>query len=140
MDNTAVKRALSRVRRQKQGARAQQKTEVPPVTLQAQLKKSTRVDKESVDFPGDGQIQPDKDLRRPKSFEPLPWQLERLIAAASSTLLPHGVVLLAPGQFVADLNAYVTAWALTYYRGGDREHALKCLWQAHAAWRAGEVN
>ena len=63
----------------------------------------------------------------------LPWQLERLICAASSDLLPKGALQLS-GGFVLDLNRYVMAWGCSYLTG-NRNEALSRLWQAYRAWR-----
>jgi hypothetical protein len=65
----------------------------------------------------------------------LPWQLERLISAASNGSLPkREATELEPGQFVMDLNQYVLAWAAAYLTG-DREEALAQMWKAHRAWQ-----
>ena len=63
----------------------------------------------------------------------LPWQLERLLNAASSDLLPKDTTTLGDG-LVTDLNRYTLAWGCTYLVG-DRDEALRRLWQAHRAWR-----
>ncbi len=54
--------------------------------------------------------------------ERLPWQLERLVSAATNddlTIVMRGV---------PDINRYVMAWASTYLVGG-REEAKRRLWQ-----------
>lgn len=62
----------------------------------------------------------------------LPWQLERLVSAASSGVLPE-TVMLATG-LVTDLNRYVLGWAASYLVG-DRAEAERRLWEAHRAWQ-----
>jgi hypothetical protein len=64
----------------------------------------------------------------------LPWQLERLVRAASSDLLPEGSTMLASG-LVTDLNRYTLAWAASYLTG-DRDEALSRLWQARRVWQS----
>ena len=64
----------------------------------------------------------------------LPPELERLLRAASSGVLPTLPVQL-PGGMVIDLNPYVMAWGCCYLTG-DRGEALDRLWAAHKAWRA----
>ena len=68
----------------------------------------------------------------PLAVPRLPPQLERLVAAASSGLLPD-VKLLESG-LVRELNSYVLAWASSYLIG-DPDEALRRLWQAYKAWR-----
>jgi hypothetical protein len=51
----------------------------------------------------------------------LPWQLERLLAAASS----HTLTFTMSG--IPDVNRYVQAWACEYLVN-DKEQALKRLW------------
>jgi hypothetical protein len=58
----------------------------------------------------------------------LPWQLERLVSAASSDNLDAAM----PG--VHDLNRYTMAWAAAYLTG-DRDEALARLWAVHRAWQ-----
>lgn len=62
----------------------------------------------------------------------LPWQLERLLTAASS----HALSFTMPG--IPDANRYTAAWACAYL-AGDRDEALKRLWQVYEAWQ-GSVN
>ncbi len=69
-----------------------------------------------------------KDLTAPDSLPRLPWQLERLVSAASSDNLEAAV----PG--VPDVNRYVMGWACSYLTG-DREESLKRLWAVHRAWQ-----
>lgn len=63
----------------------------------------------------------------------LPWQLEALLRAASSDLLPKETVTL-PAGLVPDLNRYTLAWGCSYLTG-DRNEALRRLWQAHGVWQ-----
>ncbi len=63
----------------------------------------------------------------------LPRQLESLLRAASSDLLPKDTVTL-PAGLVSDLNSYTLAWAASYLTG-DRDEALRRLWQAHRVWK-----
>lgn len=63
----------------------------------------------------------------------LPWQLEALLRAASSGVLPEGTQTL-PSGLVTDLNRYALAWGCSYLMG-DREHALTRLWEAHRVWQ-----
>lgn len=74
-----------------------------------------------------------RDLTAPDSLPRLPWQLERLLGAAASDLLPKDTVAL-PSGLVPNLNPYVLAWAASYLTG-DRDEALRRLWEAHRAWR-----
>ncbi len=69
-----------------------------------------------------------RDLTAPDSLPRLPWQLERLINAASSNVL--GVELLG----VPDVPRYTLAWAACYLTG-DRDEALRRLWQVYSAWQ-----
>lgn len=59
----------------------------------------------------------------------LPWQLDRLVRAASSGLL----TLNLPG--ILDANTYTLAWACAYLTGGGEE-ALRRLTQVYDAWQA----
>ena len=74
-----------------------------------------------------------KDLTAPDALPRLPWQLEQLIRAASSDLLPEGSTLLESG-LVTDLNRYTLAWAAAYLTG-DRDEVLSRLWQVRRAWQ-----
>ncbi len=74
-----------------------------------------------------------RDLAAPDSVPRLPWQLERLLAAASGGRLPGGTVTLEAG-LVTDLNSYTLAWAVVYLIG-DQTEALRRLWQAHRVWQ-----
>ncbi len=58
----------------------------------------------------------------------LPWQLERLVRAASSDLLEAEV------RGVPDVGRYTLAWAASYLTG-DRDEALARLWAVHRAWQ-----
>ena len=55
----------------------------------------------------------------------LPWQLERLVMAASHNLLTFSI------KGVINQNHYVMAWACAYL-AGDRQEALKRLWAVQA--------
>lgn len=68
----------------------------------------------------------------PDTLPRLPWQLERLVSAASSDALPKGTVSLSAG-LVPDLSSYVLAWAAAYLTG-DTTEPLRRLWEAHRAW------
>jgi hypothetical protein len=72
-----------------------------------------------------------------KPIPPLPWQLERLVSAAASRLLPTGAVPL-PGGFVPDLGRYVLACLAGHCTGAPE--AIERLWDAYHAWRPEEVN
>lgn len=74
-----------------------------------------------------------RDLTAPDAVPRLPWQLERLLAAASNGSLPAGTVTLEAG-LVTDLNGYTLAWGAAYLVG-DQAEALRRLWQAHRVWR-----
>ena len=63
----------------------------------------------------------------------LPWQLEGLLRAANSDVLPRGMTHLESG-LVFDLRVYVLASAASYLLG-DRDAALTRLWQAHRKWQ-----
>lgn len=67
------------------------------------------------------------------TLPPLPWQLERLVSAASSDLLPKDPLML-PSGLVPDMNRYTLAWAASYLVG-DRQEALSRLWQVRRAWQ-----
>jgi hypothetical protein len=67
-------------------------------------------------------------LRQRHYLPKIPWQLERLISAATNTLLSFNY----PG--VPNLNSYVMAWACGYLIG-DREESLKRLWAVYRAWQ-----
>ncbi len=69
-----------------------------------------------------------KDLTAPDTLPRLPWQLDRLVSAASSDNLDAAM----PG--VHDLNRYTLGWAAAYLVG-DRDEALARLWAAHRAWQ-----
>jgi hypothetical protein len=57
----------------------------------------------------------------------LPWQLERLISAASSGVLSFTL------SGVPDVNRYSAVWACAYLTG-DKDEALKRLWEVYEAW------
>lgn len=59
----------------------------------------------------------------------LPWQLERLVDAASNRALHislHGV---------PDTSRYVLGWACSYLTSSQREEALKRLWEVYGQWQ-----
>jgi hypothetical protein len=58
----------------------------------------------------------------------LPWQLERLVSAASSDVLTFSL------YGVPDINRYVLAWAAAYLTS-DRDEALRRLWQTYHVWQ-----
>lgn len=59
---------------------------------------------------------------------PLPWQLERLLNAASSGVL--NVEVADRG----DVSHHVMAWGCSYL-AGDREESLKRLWEVYNLWQ-----
>lgn len=64
----------------------------------------------------------------------LPWELEALLRAAGSNVLPETVML--SSGLVTDFNRYVLACGCSFtYCIGDREEIVRRLWQAHRAWR-----
>lgn len=74
-----------------------------------------------------------KDLTAPKSLPRLPWQLESLLRAVGSGVLPKGRVNL-PNGLVTDLNSYTLAWGCAYLIG-DRDEALRRLWAVYRHWQ-----
>ena len=58
----------------------------------------------------------------------LPWQLERLLSAASSGVLSADL----PG--VPDVPRYTLGWGCSYLVG-DRAEATRRLWQVYRAWQ-----
>lgn len=74
-----------------------------------------------------------KELIAPNTLPRLPWQLDRLVQAASSDLLPQRSLTMPEG-FVTDLNRYVMAWGCSYLTG-DRDEALRRLWRVHSKWQ-----
>jgi hypothetical protein len=58
----------------------------------------------------------------------LPWQLERLVSAASSNALTFTM------QGIPEPNRYVMAWACTYL-ASDKVEALKRLWEVYEQWQ-----
>jgi hypothetical protein len=59
----------------------------------------------------------------------LPWQLERLISAASSG------ALIASVHGVPDPTRYVMAWGCSYL-AGDKDESLGRLWEVYQVWQA----
>jgi hypothetical protein len=74
-----------------------------------------------------------KDLTAPGCMARLPWQLESLLRAASSGVLPTGTVNLPEG-LVTDLSTYTLAWGCAYLTG-DRDEALRRLWAVYRTWQ-----
>lgn len=58
----------------------------------------------------------------------LPWQLERLLSAASCGVLNVSL------RGVPDSTRYTLAWSACYLVG-DRGEALKRLWEVYALWQ-----
>jgi hypothetical protein len=58
----------------------------------------------------------------------LPWQLERLITAASSGTLDIHLT------GVPDTTRYIMAWACCYL-ASDKEEALRRLWEVYSLWQ-----
>lgn len=58
----------------------------------------------------------------------LPWQLERLVSASSSNALTFTI------SGIPDANRYTAAWACAYLTG-DKEEALRRLWEVYEAWQ-----
>lgn len=67
--------------------------------------------------------------KMPDTVPRLPWQLERLVRAAS---LDDPLRVDVRG--VLDPNRYVMAWGCSYLTG-DREEALARLWALYRAWK-----
>lgn len=63
-----------------------------------------------------------------QAFPDLPWEIKRLLAAAASDVLQADV----PG--VPDVGRYTLALGASYLTG-DREEALRRLWQVYRAWK-----
>ena len=77
-------------------------------------------------------------LNKTRTLERLPWELERLVSAASNGVLPSGSFTLESG-IVPDLERYVLAWTCAYVLG-DTVHAGSRLWEAHRVWKSKMVN
>jgi hypothetical protein len=71
-------------------------------------------------------------LAAPDAIPPLPWELVRLLKAAGSTEFKADL-----RQKVDNIQAYTLSWGCAYVTG-DREHALRRLWEVYEAWQ--EVN
>lgn len=69
---------------------------------------------------------------KPDTLPRLPWQLERLLSAASSGVLTAGL----PG--VPDVPDYTLSLGCSYLVG-DRDEATRRLWQVYEAWQ-GRLN
>ena len=63
----------------------------------------------------------------------LPWQLERLVSAAASDLLPAGGAIWLRHGIVMDINRYVLGWAAAYLVSNQGE-SLERLWEVYHAW------
>jgi hypothetical protein len=59
----------------------------------------------------------------------LPWRLERLVNAASSGVFTIHLT------GVPNTTHYVMAWACAYL-AGDKDEALRRLWEVHNIWQA----
>lgn len=59
----------------------------------------------------------------------LPWQLERLVTAASSGALSVSI------QGVPDPSRYVQAWACEYLASSQRDEPLRRLWEVYEQWQ-----
>lgn len=59
----------------------------------------------------------------------LPWQLERLVTAATSGAL----TLTVAG--IPDTARYTSAWAATYLVSSQQDEALKRLWEIYKLWQ-----
>ena len=68
-----------------------------------------------------------------KPIEPLPWQLVRLINAASSGALA------VQSTGIPDTNRYVMAWGCSYL-AGDKQEALERLWEVYNLWQPHRQN
>ena len=77
-------------------------------------------------------------LNKTRTLERLPWELERLVSAASNGVLPSGTFKLESG-LTPDLERFVSGWACSYLTG-DTAHGLSRLWEAHTAWKTRMVN
>lgn len=65
---------------------------------------------------------------KPDTVPRLPWQLERLLSAASSGVLAADI----PG--VPDVPRYTLSWGCSYLTG-DRTESERRLWQVYRAWQ-----
>ena len=112
-----------------------QKLERKGVTLEPKLtfKSSAPLDAETLTLLKTNKADLLIDLTAPGMVPRLPWQLERLVRAASSDQLPGGSTLLKAG-LVTDLNRYTLAWGCSYLTG-DRDEALSRLWAVYRAWQ-----
>lgn len=115
----------------RQKLEAQGVTLIPKLTFQS----ATPLDAGTLELLNTYKAELLKDLVAPGCIPRLPWQLERLLAAANCDVLPQGLVRLE-GGIVFDFQKHVLTGAATYLIG-DREEALKRLWQAHRAWQGG---
>lgn len=74
-----------------------------------------------------------RDLTAADTVPRLPWQLEALLRAASSDLLPKDPLML-PSGLVPNMNRHTLARAASYLVS-DRQQALSRLWQVRRAWQ-----
>lgn len=69
-----------------------------------------------------------RDLVAPKAIPPLPWQIERLVSAASCGQLHIEL------SGIPDVSNYVMGSACAYLTG-DQDEAVRRLWQVYKAWQ-----
>lgn len=67
-------------------------------------------------------------LERQTILPQLPWQLRRLVVAASSGALDISL------RGVPNTSHYVMAWACEYLVSSQQEEPLKRLWEVYAQW------
>lgn len=67
----------------------------------------------------------------------LPWELERLVSAASNSVLPFGTHQLSSGV-VPSLEKFVLGWAAAYLCGATTD-ALNQLWDVWTLWQDSKV-
>jgi hypothetical protein len=68
-------------------------------------------------------------LQKQTTIPRLPWQLERLIAAACSGVLVLDI------RGIPDTKRYVQAWGCEYLVG-DKAESQKRLWEIYAHWQS----
>ena len=106
------------------------------VTLESKLtfKSTDPVDAEILGFLRQHKAELLRALTAPDTLPRLPWQLERLVSAATSDQLPKDPVML-PSGLVTNLNLYTLSWAAAYLTS-DRADALSRLWQVRYVWQS----